>query len=95
MFLEVPGCSRRLLKGSWEVSGGALWRPLDPSGALEDSRLPFRTSFGALRGPFLARFGPSRELLRSNFMILYSFSVIGGVLEVELGKLLMVLIKNL
>ena len=78
------------------MPGGALWHPLDPSGVLEGSRVPIWRSFGTLRGPFLARFGPSWELGKSEFiMLLYSVPVIGGVWEAEkLRKALTVLIKK-
>ena len=46
-------------------------------------------------GTIFSCFGSSRELWSSNFVILNSFYVLKGVLDAELCKVLMVLLKNL
>ena len=67
---------------------------LDPRGALEGSRVRIWRSIGTLREPFLGRVRFLRELWGSKYVNLNLINVFKGVLDAELCKVLMVLLKN-
>ena len=84
---EVPEC---LPRGPWDDTLATL----DPRGALEGSRVRIWSSFGTLRGAFLAHFRSLRELWSSNFVIKNSLYTSKGVSDAKLYKILTALPKT-